>query len=267
MSDERVMGDVDVVVHAEGAVGDEERAYARDKIADVGRFVSGPVLFAKVDLVVHADPARERPAFAKAELDVNGQMVRANAAATTVVEAIDLLEARLRERAERHAHHRESQHLRHRGDEHEWHHGDLTEYPARYFPRPVDERQIVRRKTFAVSDVTPEEAVLDLEQLDHDFYLFRNVATHEDNVLSRVGERRYELIEPSPAVSSHDLGEGISPSTVRPGTMRVDEAVGMLDLADLPFLFFLDPATRHGSIVYRRYDGNYGLITTDAPPT
>ena len=61
--------------------------------------VGAPVLFARVDLRLFSDPARERPADAKASLDVNGSLVRAHVAAATITEAVDLLDARLRERA------------------------------------------------------------------------------------------------------------------------------------------------------------------------
>ena len=86
---------VEVVVQARGEVSKTERAYAHDKIEHLLSRVRGPVLFARVDLTMHADPARERPAFAKAELDVNGRVVRAHVAAATMFEAVDLLEARL----------------------------------------------------------------------------------------------------------------------------------------------------------------------------
>lgn len=250
-----------IVVHAHGGVADDERAYAQDKVAHLLKVASGPVFFVKVDLVAHADPARERSAFAKAELDVNGQVVRAHAAATTMFEAVDRLEWRLRERIERHAHSQEAKHLRHRGDDHEWHHGDLAAPRRQYFPRPVEEREIVRHKTFAVSDTTPEEAVLDLEQLDHDFYLFHNIVTDEDNVLYRAAPERYEILQPSPAAGPSEPGTGISTSPIRPSAMSVETAVELLDLGDLPFVFFLDDIGR-GSVVYRRYDGHYGLIET-----
>ena len=42
-----------------------------------------------------------------------------------------------------------------------------------------------------MSEMTPEEAVLYLELLDHDFYLFRNRETGEDNVILR--SEGYEL--------------------------------------------------------------------------
>ena len=34
----------------------------------------------------------------------------------------------------------------------------------------------------------PDEAVFDLELLDHDFYLFKNLETGEDNVVARSGD-------------------------------------------------------------------------------
>jgi ribosome-associated translation inhibitor RaiA len=262
MKEDTPVSEVEVVVHTNGRVGDDERVYAQDKVAHVLKLASGPVLFAKVDLVAHADPAREQSAFAKADLDVNGQIVRAHAGATTMFEAVDRLEGRLRERVERYAHSQEAKHLRHRGDDHEWHHGDLAGPRLRYFPRPVEEREIVRHKTYAAGDSTPREATLELEQLDHDFFLFHNVATDEDNVLSRVAPGRYELLEPSPTSSSLESDSGIQPSSIRPSPMTAEDAVELLDLGDLPFVFFLDPDTGRGSVAYRRYDGHYGLIET-----
>jgi ribosome-associated translation inhibitor RaiA len=175
-----------------------ERDYAHDKIQRVASSVRGPVLFARVDLTVHSDPARERRVFAKAEVDVNGRVVRAHMAAGTVVEAVDLLEARLRERLERNARLEEAKHLRLRGErEHEWKHGEQVRPRPSYFPRPVEDRELVRQKTFAVAEMTPDEAVADLEVLDDDFYLFKNRETGEDNVVTRSERSGYELLEPS----------------------------------------------------------------------
>jgi hypothetical protein len=254
-----------VVVHAEGSLTAADVEYARRKVAAVRDLVRGPVLFTKVDVVVHEDPARERPVFAKAELDLSGRFVRAHATASTVPEAVDRLEDRLRERIERSVHRQEALHLRHRGDPLEWRHGDETEPRPAYFPRPTEEREVVRRKTFAVGALIPEEAALELEQLDHDFYLFTNARSGEDNVLHRVGEGRYELLQPSTASPDEHLDSStsvssISESPIRPSTLTVDDAIELLDASEDPFVFFVDPATGRGAVVYRRYDGHYGLI-------
>ncbi len=219
-------------------------------------------MFARVDLTAHADPARERPCFAKAELDVNGQVVRAHAAAATMFEAIDLLERRLRERLERFAHHAEATAPPAARRRESTSGGTATRRRPRpsYFPRPVEERELVRRKTFAVAEMTPDEAVLDLELLDHDFYLFRNRETGEDNVIVRSEASGYELFEPSATCSLAEITAPIRHSPTRPPTMGTEDAIELLDLGDLPFVFFVDPENRRGRVLYRRYDGHYGLI-------
>ncbi|MFI5053396.1 MAG: HPF/RaiA family ribosome-associated protein [Acidimicrobiia bacterium] len=253
--------EVEVVVQARGTVSAAERAYAHDKVEHLLPLAPGPVLFARVELVAHADPARERPAFAKTEIDMNGRLVRAHVAAATMFEAADLLEARLRERLEHVAHYQESKHLRARGgSEHEWRHGDWAPPRPSYFPRPAGEREILRRKTFAVGQMTPDEAVLDLELLDHDFYLFKNLETGEDNVITR-SEEGYELLEPSMTCSLAATAAPIRHRDARPPTLSTEEAVDLLDQGAERFVFFIDRADARGRVLYRRYDGHYGLIT------
>jgi ribosome-associated translation inhibitor RaiA len=250
----------ELVVDARGAVTDEDRTYVRDKVFQVAMRAPEAVLYGRVELTLHDDPARARPAFAAAELDVNGHLVRAHVAAATMHEAVDLLEARLADRMERFAHRAESQHLRHRGDGGVWRHGDpLTERPP-YYPRDVDEREIVRTKTFAIGAATPDEAAFDLEMLDHEFHLFTNLETGEDNVIRRVAGGGYELLEPSATCSLTDASVEICHSPVRPTRTSVETARGILDAGDEPFVFFLDSQTGRGRVLYRRYDGHYGLI-------
>ena len=56
---------------------------------------------------------------------------------------------------------------------------------------------IVKTKQFAVKPMTPEEAVLQLELIGHDFFVFRNVESNEVNVVYRRRDGNYGLIEPS----------------------------------------------------------------------
>ena len=93
------------IVTLRGDVAADPRAYARRKIGQLARLAPGPVLFARVRLEQAPDPAVERPALVQATLDVNGRLVRARVAARHFDEAIDLLEARLRNRLEHLASH------------------------------------------------------------------------------------------------------------------------------------------------------------------
>jgi len=251
----------DVVLQCRGEVSAAEREYAETKIARLSDLVSAPVLFARIVLTTHDDPARERPASAKGELDVNGRLVLAHVAAATMHEAIDLLDARLRERLERFAHHQQSKARRARSSEvGQWHHGDRETSRPAYFPRPVDEREVVRTKTFAVDAMTPDEAAFDLELLDHDFYLFVNLETGEDNVVARSPDGGYVLSERSATCSLDDVAASIGRDDRRPPAASTAEAVDLLELGGLRHLFFVHPDDGRGRVLYHRYDGHYGLI-------
>ena len=55
---------------------------------------------------------------------------------------------------------------------------------------------IVKTKHFAVTPLTPEEAVLQLELIGHDFFVFRNAESGKVNVVYRRRDDQYGLIEP-----------------------------------------------------------------------
>jgi putative sigma-54 modulation protein len=60
-----------------------------------------------------------------------------------------------------------------------------------------DDATIVRTKQFALKPMSPEEAVLQLELLGHDFYVFRSIDSDEVNVVYRRRAGDYGLIEPA----------------------------------------------------------------------
>jgi putative sigma-54 modulation protein len=59
-----------------------------------------------------------------------------------------------------------------------------------------EEPQIVRTKQFAVKPMNAEEAVLQLELVGHDFFVFRDADSNEVNVVYRRHQGGYGLIEP-----------------------------------------------------------------------
>ena len=58
------------------------------------------------------------------------------------------------------------------------------------------EQQIVKTKQFPDKPMNSEEAVLQLELIGHDFFVFRNADTGEVNVVYRRKDGGYGLIEP-----------------------------------------------------------------------
>lgn len=56
--------------------------------------------------------------------------------------------------------------------------------------------EIVRVKRFAMKPMTAEDAMIQMEALGHDFFVFRDAQTEEVNVLYRRKQGDYGLIEP-----------------------------------------------------------------------
>ena len=177
-----------------GDVDEDAVAYAVLRLGAVAEEIAEPILFARAKLSHAADPARDRPAIAQMTFDIDGQLVRAHVVGHSMREAIDLLQRRLRAKLEHRGEHREAERT-HTGipEPGEWRHGDLpTERPDCY-DRPADERELVRHKSFAVGELTPDEAAFDMEQLDYDFHLFRDLATGEDALIERRPDHTYRL--------------------------------------------------------------------------
>lgn len=240
--------------------------YARRKVSALLGRTHQPVLFARVRLTRHGNPAMERPVIAQTNLDVNGRPVRAQVAAPTVPEAVDALEERLRSTLERTAEHWEARRgRRYHPDPHEWRHGDPPADRRPWFPRPAEEREIVRHKSFTLPRCTVDEAAAEMDELDYDFHLFTEQGSGQHSVLYRAGPTGYRLaqVQPQPdQVSPGDLP--VTVSAQPPPLLSTREAVQRLDLGGLPFVFYLDAEHVQGRLLYHRYDGHYGLITPES---
>jgi ribosome-associated translation inhibitor RaiA len=252
-----------IVVASTGDIGEDDKRYASERILSLAEIIEEPILFVRVKLGRDTDPARARKATAQVTLDVNGDPVRAHVAAHTMHEAIDLVQRRLRDRIEHRAQHRApAPQLGKPAEPGEWRHGDRANERPRFFPRPVEERQLVRHKTFSVDELTPDEAVYDMEQLDYDFHLFCDLASGADSVIERLDRDSYRLTRSAPAdVEAGPTAASVEVSDIPVPELAVDEAVERLDAGAEPFVFFADPVTGRGNVLYRRYDGHYGLIT------
>ena len=55
---------------------------------------------------------------------------------------------------------------------------------------------LVRRKSFPMPPITVADAIVCLDYIDHDFYVFRNVDTDEVNVVYKRNSGGVGLIEP-----------------------------------------------------------------------
>jgi ribosome-associated translation inhibitor RaiA len=251
---------VAVDVSAEDGVTEPIKEYAVDKVRRIVGNVGAPVLFASIKLRHINNPAAACPAQAEALLDVNGRAVRAHSAASTFTEAIDQTADRLGRRARALPHWSQSEGVP--PSPGEWRHDNRPSTPPTSFARPREDRQIVHRTTVANEPLAIDEALLDMELLEYEFYLFTDLATGRDALVARRADGQPELSMvggTQGCVTASSAALLLSPVT--PPTLTIDAACEWLDEAHAPWLFFADATTGRGSVVYRRYDGHYGDVT------
>jgi ribosome-associated translation inhibitor RaiA len=249
-------------VETHGEVPQWAVGLARAKVESVLRIAAEPILSARVTLAMAPDPAVARPAVAQATIDMNGRVIRAQAAEKTVRLAVEQLGTRLRVRLGRVARNWAALRGTTATDEPgEWRQQSIPVRRPPYFPRPVDQRLVIGRASYSAGPQTPDEAAAELDLLDYDFHLFTERSTGQDCVLYRVpgGFRlvRAHPEQPRPAVPLPAL---VTVSDLPVPTLTVASAAELLNAAGEPFVFFVDAATGRGTVLYHRYDGHYGQL-------
>jgi hypothetical protein len=249
----------------QGCVPVAELEYARDQISAVLEQAGDSMQFVRVKLTRLPDHYVALSSLAQVNLDVNGRRLRAQSARATMHEAIDEVYTRLLDRIE-HAAADEEQPVpigRPVAGRHEWRRvSGPTERP-RFHWLPPDKRQIVRHKAFGLRRMTVDQAAFDMRLLGYQFHLFTETGTGRDSVLYLVDDDpcyRLSQVNPDPQRAA-SASVGVSVSTHPPPSLQVDDAVERLNATGWPFVFFEDVASGRGCVLYRRYDGHYGLIT------
>ncbi|HST84102.1 MAG TPA: sigma 54 modulation/S30EA ribosomal C-terminal domain-containing protein [Kineosporiaceae bacterium] len=232
---------VTVQLTVRGDIPQDDRAYAVRKVGRVLEMAHRPVLKAHLVLGWEPDPAHTHPARLEVGLDVDGVPVRAHIAADSIREGADLLQGRLSRRLVQlqdraRARHRWAEAMRAAGAP-----GAQPPRPPSHRNDPTEPSEIFRRKTFAAHPLTPDEAAYEMDLLDHDFYLYTNKETGSEAVAYR-------------STGRHDV-------LLTPAALTEEQAKEHLDLGGEPFVFYRDPDDDRGRVLYRRFDGGYGLIT------
>ena len=171
--------------------------YATEKVERVARFFDEgrSDSRAEVELIHERNRAVSEPEVAEATLFINGSVLKASEASEDMYASIDRMSDKL-----------ERQVKRYRGRQIDRWQGQLKNAPEVFgdaaAPYVVEdeediETRIVRTKQFQMKPMGPEEAVLQMELLDHDFYVFTSADTGDINVVYRRRDGDYGLIEPA----------------------------------------------------------------------
>jgi putative sigma-54 modulation protein len=166
-------------------VSDSIRSYAEDKLRKLERQLADPTQI-ELELSIERNPSISANHVAEATIWTKGPTLRAREASADMRASIDQLVDKLERQVQRYRQKRRRRTGRDNG----------TNLDAGPSAGEESEPVIVKTKQFAVKPMAPEEAVLQLELVGHDFFVFENAETGEVNVVYRRRDGRYGLIEP-----------------------------------------------------------------------
>jgi putative sigma-54 modulation protein len=169
-------------------VSDSIRRYAEQKLAKLEKLVKDPTRV-EVELHVEKNPSISANHVAEATVFTKGPTLRARESSADMKASIDQLVDKLERQVKRYREKRRRGRPAHGVAPPEAPPANPTESEA--------EPMIVKTKQFAIKPMTPEEAVLQMDLIGHDFFVFRNADTDEINVVYRRRDGNYGLIEPS----------------------------------------------------------------------
>ena len=167
-------------------VSDSIRSYAEDKLRKLERQLADPTQI-ELELSVERNPSISANHVAEATIWTKGPTLRAREASADMRASIDQLVDKLERQVTRYREKRRRRTPRDNG-------ASMAE--ARMLS-DEGEPPIVKTKQFPVKPMSAEEAVLQLELVGHDFFVFRNAESGEVNVVYRRRAGSYGLIEPS----------------------------------------------------------------------
>ena len=106
----------------------------------------------------------------------------------------------------------------------------------------------------------PEVAVRTLDAMDYQAHLFTDPSTEQDAVVYRAGPTGYRLASTEPTAAPR-YDASLLTLCARPAPRLTDrEAVERCERSGLSTLFYADPAGGRGRLLYRRFDGRFGLV-------
>jgi putative sigma-54 modulation protein len=170
-------------------VSESVKSYAQRKLGKLEKHLNDSARL-ELELAVERNPSVAKNQVAEATIWTKGPVIRARESSADMKASIDLLVDKLERQAAR------LHDKRRRGPSRG--HDRAPAAPA----EPLDEAgraAIVKTKQFAVKPMSAEEAILQLELIGHDFFVFRNDETSDVNVVYRRRDGNYGLIETQPS--------------------------------------------------------------------
>lgn len=173
-------------------VTDSIRAYAEEKVSKAARIHDRDEMVIDVVLHVEKNPANKNRDVAEVTAHMKGMVVRAEEAAPDMYAAIDLVSEKLERQMRKY----KTRLVQRRNGKTAVKTAPGVEEIAAPPTVEQEEGRIVRKKLIDAKPMTEEEAILQLELLGHDFFVFTHADEGTLNVVYRRQNGDYGLIQP-----------------------------------------------------------------------
>jgi putative sigma-54 modulation protein len=179
-------------------ITDAIRDYVNQKITKAVSHFENITTGVDVNLSIAKNPRIAAAQVAEVTIYANGATIRAEEASEHLYASIDLvadkISRQLRKYKERNFTKKDRTDLsKELGEELDL---ELLDYNLADNRSATLPAEVVRTKYFAMSALTIEEAVAQLQLVDHDFYMYRSVETGEINVVYRRNHGGFGMIQP-----------------------------------------------------------------------
>ena len=165
-------------------IPDEIIEYAEDKIGRLERYFSG---IQSANVIISAQKSLRT---CEVTIHASGKIIRAENKGSGFKESIDIVAEKLERQIRRYKEKFES-----RKKDHPPH----TPEPLYVEEESYDEPKIVRVKEIPVKQMQYDEAIVQMELLSHDFFVFYNAESGKVNILYRRKDGDYGILEPKRA--------------------------------------------------------------------
>ena len=169
-------------------VTDQIRTYAEEKLGRLERQLADATQV-ELELAVEHNPSIADDHVAEATIWTKGPTLRARERSTAFESSIDQLVDKLERQVQRYRAKRSRRETGRRAN------GHLPPQEPNFTAEQLD-TMIVKSKRFDLQPLSAEEAVLQLELVGHDFFVFQNEATGKTDVVYRRRDGDYGHIEP-----------------------------------------------------------------------
>ncbi|MHB1323710.1 MAG: ribosome hibernation-promoting factor, HPF/YfiA family [Coriobacteriia bacterium] len=160
------------------------REYAEEKVGRVAKILNHMLMSAEVELYTERNRSIEKSQVAEVTVYTKGHVIRAKESAHDLYAAIDLVSEKLESQVRKFKSKLIDRHTKGPSM------AQATEVPDQVASEP----SIVKTKRLASKPMSTDEAILQMELLGHDFFVFRSEDTEGTSVLYRRNDGDYGLI-------------------------------------------------------------------------